>query len=168
MKTTIIISLILCMIEFVAIVLISPLAKPAFILRFLPEDVKEKAAGHPEPPRFKQMIAYLILVLFIISFLAGFIFLGIDGLKNGYGYWKLVGRFVLSLYTIKIFDIVVQDQWLVMTLGYYKKIFPETADCEGWKNRKWNNKNQLTRLIAYPFLCMISAGIFVLIQSHSI
>ena len=165
MKTTIMISLILCIVQFAVIVIISPMAKPALILRFLPEDVREKAAGHPEPSRFKQMIAHVLTGLFIILFLAGFIFLGIDGLKNGYGYWKLVGRFVLSLYIIKVFDIVVQDQWLVMTYGYYKKIFPETADCEGWKDRKFNNKKQLIRLIAYPFLCMVSAGIFILLQS---
>lgn len=91
MKTTIIISLILCIVEFTVIVIISPLAKPALVLRFLPEDVREKAAGHPEPPRFKQMIAHVLTGLFIISFLAGFIFLGIDGLKNGYGYWNLSG-----------------------------------------------------------------------------
>lgn len=164
MKTTIIISLILCIIEFAVIVIISPMAKPALVLRFLPEDVRKKAEGHPEPPKYKQMIAHILTGLFIISFLAGFIFLGVDGLKNGYGYWELAGRFVLSLYIIKIFDIVVQDQLLVMTFGYYKKIFPETADCEGWENRKFNNKNQLFRLIAYPFLCMIFAGIFVLLR----
>lgn len=69
---------------------------------------------------------------------------------------------VIMLYIIKAFDIIVQDQWLVMTLGFYKKIFPETADCEGWKNRGFNNKNQLVRIVLYPFLCMMTAGMFVL------
>lgn len=140
------------------------MAKPSLVLRFLPKDVRERAAGHPEPPKYKQMIAHVLFAIFAVSFLTGLIFLGVDGLKKGYGYWQLAGRFVLSLYIIKIFDIIVQDQWLVMTSGYYKKIFPETADCEGWKNRKFNNKNQLIRLIAYPFLCMAFAGIFILLR----
>ena len=61
-------------------------------------------------------------------------------------------------------DIVVQDQWLVMTVGYFKKIFPETAECAGWKDRGFNNKNQIIRIILYPFLCMLTAGIFMLFR----
>ncbi|MCR4750104.1 MAG: hypothetical protein K5877_09980 [Lachnospiraceae bacterium] len=57
---------------------------------------------------------------------------------------------------------IVQDQWLVMTVGYFKKIFPETADCEGWKDRGFNNRNQIIRIIAYPFLSMVTAGLFML------
>lgn len=49
-----------------------------------------------------------------------------------------------------------------MTVGYFKKIFSETAECEGWKNRGFNNKNQIVRIIAYPFLRMIVSGIFML------
>lgn len=35
-----------------------------------------------------------------------------------------------------------------MTAGYFKKLFPETAECEGWKNRGFNNKAQIVRIIA--------------------
>lgn len=70
---------------------------------------------------------------------------------------------MVVLYINKAFDILVQDQWLVMTVGFYKKIFPETADCEGWKNRGFNNKKQIVRIVANPFLCMLTAGIFVLL-----
>ena len=97
----------------------------------------------------------------MIAFLVGIIYLGLDGLKNNLGFWQLTLRFVVFLYVMKIFDIVVQDQWLVMTLGYFKKIFPETSDCAGWKNRGFNNKNQIIRIIVYPFLCMLTAGIFM-------
>ena len=50
----------------------------------------------------------------------------------------------------------------MMTVGYFKKIYPETSDCEGWKNRGFNNRNQIIRIITYPFLYMILAGIFML------
>ena len=33
----------------------------------------------------------------------------------------------------------------------------------GWKNRGFNNKKQIVRIIAYPFLCMMTAGIFMLL-----
>ena len=164
MIKSIIVALVLCLIEFLVIVIASPFAKPSLVLHFLPEDVRFAAKNHPEPAKWKQMIAHFMLAVFLLSMLGGIIWLGIDGIKNGYGFWKLTLRFIIMLYVMKIFDILVPDQWLVMTLGYFKKIFPETADCEGWKNRNFNNKNQIIRIIAYPFLCMLLSGIFILIK----
>ena len=43
MINTIIIALILCMIEFLVIVIASPMAKPSLVLRFLPKDIREAA-----------------------------------------------------------------------------------------------------------------------------
>ena len=144
----IIVALVLCIIEFLVIVIASPFAKPSLVLHFLPEDVRLAAKNHPEPAKWKQMIAHFMLAVFLLAMLGGIIWLGIDGIKNGYGFWKLTLRFIVLLYVMKVFDILVQDQWLVMTLGYFRKILPETADCEGWKNRSFNNKNQIIRIIS--------------------
>lgn len=89
MIKSLIVALVLCIIEFLVIVLASPLAKPSLVLRFLPEDVRETAKNHPEPAK--------------------------------------------------------------------------TDECTGWKNRSFNNKNQIVRIIAYPFLSMFLAGVFILI-----
>ena len=134
------------------------------ILGFLPEDIREKAKNHPEPPKHKQIIAYILFIIFIADFIGGIVFLGIDGLKNDYDYWRLAGRFLFVLYINKAFDIIIQDQWLVLSTDYFKKIFPETANCDGWHNRRFNNKNQLKRIFGYPFMCLITAGIFMIFQ----
>lgn len=164
MIKTIVVALVLCLIEILVIVIASPMAKPSLVLRFLPEDVRLAAKDHPEPPKHRQIIAHLLLAFFLIAMFAGMIYLGIDGIKNEYGFWKLTLRFIILLYVMKAFDILVQDQWLVMTVGYFKKIYPETADCEGWKDRGFNNKNQIVRIVAYPLLCMITAGVFMLFR----
>ncbi len=164
MIKTVIIALILCVIEILVIVIASPMAKSSVVLRFLPEDVRNVAKNHVDPPKSKQMIAHFLLAFFLIAMIAGIVFVGLDGIRNEIGYWSLTLRFIVMLYIMKIFDIVVQDQWLVMTVGYFKKIFPETSDCEGWKNRGFNNKNQIIRIVAYPFLCMMTAGIFMLFK----
>lgn len=164
MIKVIVIALLLCIIEIFVIVVASPIAKPSVVLRFLPEDVRSAAKNHDEPPKVKQMIAHLLLAIFLIAMLAGIIYIGVDGIRNGCGFWKLTLRFIVMLYIMKAFDIIVQDQWLVMTVGYFKKIFPETADCDGWKDREFNNKNQLTRIIVYPFLSMVTAGIFMFLR----
>lgn len=100
---------------------------------------------------------------FMNKYVVGIIYVGVLGIKNHVGFWKLAARYIVMLYVMKAFDIVVQDQWLVMTVGYFKKIFPETSECKGWKDRGFNNKNQIIRIVLYPFLAMITAGIFVLI-----
>ena len=51
----------------------------------------------------------------------------------------------------------------VMTVGYLKIIFPETAECAGWKDRGFNNKKQIVRSIVYPFLSMMVVGLFILL-----
>lgn len=164
MIKAVIIALILCIIEILVIVIASPMAKSSVVLRFLPEDVREAAKDHVDPPKHKQMTAHCLLAFFLFAMFAGIIYIGVDGVQSGIGYWSLTFRFIVMLYVMKIFDIVVQDQWLVMTVGYFKKIFPETAECDGWKDRGFNNKNQIIRIILYPFLCMLTAGIFMLFR----
>ena len=163
MINIIIIALILCVIEFLVIVIASPMAKSSLVLRFLPKDIREAAKDHPEPPVYKQIIAHVLLAVFLIIMILGVLYVGIDGIRNGLGYWQLTARYIVLLYVMKAFDIIVQDQWLVMTVGYFKKIYPETSECEGWKDRGFNNRNQMIRIVAYPFLSMITAGVFVLI-----
>ncbi len=129
----------------------SPMARSSVVLRFLPNDVREAAKDHADPPKHKQIIAHCLLAFVLILMFAGIICIGTDGIRNDIGYLQLTLRFIILLYIMKIFDIVVQDQWLVMTVGYFKKIFSETVGCEGWKNRGFNNKNQIISIIQYPF-----------------
>ena len=121
MLSTVIVALVLCVLEITALVVASPMMKPAFLLGFLPEDVRLAAKDHPEPPKSKQILAYLIFAVFIIAMIGGIIFVGMDGVRSGCGFWKLTLRFLVVLYINKAFDILVQDQWLVMTVGFYKK-----------------------------------------------
>lgn len=107
----IIVALVLCIIEFLVIVIASPFAKPSLVLHFLPDDVRLAAKNHPEPAKWKLMIAHFMLAV-LLAMLGGIIWLGIDGIKNGFGFWKLTLRFIVMLYVMKIFDILVQDQWL--------------------------------------------------------
>ena len=66
----------------------------------------------------KQIIAHVLLAVFLITMILGVLYVGIDGIRNGLGYWQLAARYIVLLYVMKAFDIIVQDQWLVMTVGY--------------------------------------------------
>ncbi len=112
MMLTICVALGLCIIESLVIVIASPLAKPSLVLRFLPEDVRLAAKDHKEPPKSKQMMAHVLLIIFLASMIGGIVYLGIDVIRGGYGFWKLTLRIIVLLYIIKAHDIIVQDQWL--------------------------------------------------------
>lgn len=164
MLTEILTAAVICITEFTVIVIASPMAKPSLVLRFLPKDVREAAKHHPEPPLYKQTISHCLLAVFLLVFLGAIVFLGIDGIRKGYGFWRLTGRFLFVLYLCKLFDILVQDQWLVLTYGYYKKLYPETENCAGWQDRSFNKEEQTGRIMIYPFLCLLLAAVFVFLQ----
>ena len=79
MLLAVIVALVLCVLEITALVVASPMMNPAFLLSFLPEDVRLAAKDHPEPPKSKQILAYVIFAVFIIAMIGGIIFIGMDG-----------------------------------------------------------------------------------------
>ena len=38
-----------------------------------------------------------MLVIFLTSMIGGIVYLGIDGVRQGYGFWKLTLRFIILL-----------------------------------------------------------------------
>lgn len=95
------------------------------------------------------------------AYLAALWLLGADGIRRGYGFWLLFGRYMLFLYGYKLFDIVVQDQYIVISRRYYVRFYPETKGCKSWNDRSFNTKNQLIRLIAFPFAAALLAWIML-------
>lgn len=164
MKVTLITLAVICIVEFFAIILVTPLAKPKLLLRFLPKDVYEAGKNHSEPPVYKQILGFIVVIVFCAVYIGAIVFLIKDGIHRDYTYWQMAGRFFIVLYGNKAFDIIVQDQWLVQSTDFFKNYFPETKNCAGWHDRKFNNKKQLPRLICYPFVCLLIAWIAMLLK----
>ena len=141
-----------------ALVLILPyLAPPKLVLRFLPKDVYEAGKDHPAPSKKKQLLGHLLTLLFCGYFLR-IMKENADEIKQErLGFGEAFKRLMVFLYVEKAFDIIVLDQFLCMTSGYYKRSYPETKDCAGWHNRGWNNKQQAARLLLYPIVCGVQA-----------
>lgn len=66
---------------------------------------------------------------------------------------------VPQAYGYKLFDILVQDQYIVISRKYYVRFYPETKTCKSWNDRSFNTKNQVIRLIAFPFISALLAWI---------
>ena len=149
----------ICVLSLVFILTIPSFARTKLFMSFLPGDVREAAGDHPDPPVRKQAVGYLMTAVAAVVYLGALYFLGADGIRRGYGFWLLFGRFMLFLYGYKLFDILVQDQYVVITRKYYVRFYPETKNCKSWNDRSFNTKNQLIRLIAFPFVSALLAWI---------
>ncbi len=126
MITTLTVVAAVCTMSLVLILVIPYFASTKAFMRFLPEDIREAARDHPDPPAGKLIIGYVLTAVFVGAYLAALYFLSADGLRRGYGFWLLFGRYMLFFYGYKLFDILVQDQYIVITRKYYVRSFPET------------------------------------------
>ena len=115
-----------CLLSLAFILIIPHFAATKVLMRFLPRDIREAAEAHPDPSFGKQLIGYLMTALAAAGYIGLLFFLGADGLWRGYGFWMLFGRFMLFLYGYKLFDILVQDQYIVITRKYFVKFYPHT------------------------------------------
>ena len=163
MITTLVALVAVCLLSLAFILIIPHFAATKVLMRFLPQDIREAAKAHPDPPVGRQMIGYLLTALAAAGYVGLLFFLGADGLRRGYGFWLLFGRFMLFLYGYKLFDILVQDQYIVITTKYYVKFYPETKECKSWNDRSFNTQNQMIRLIAFPVVCALMAWITLII-----
>ena len=159
MLTTLIVTAIICLCSLGLILIIPYYGKTGLVTGFLPKDIREASKDHPDPAPGKLLIGYLLTLMMAALFVGGYVFLGADGLRRGYGFAKLWGRYMIALYGYKLFDILIQDQYIVITRQYFVKFYPETKDCPSWHDRSFNTKNQLIRLIAFPFVAALMAGI---------
>jgi hypothetical protein len=152
-----------CLLSLAFILIIPHFEATKVLMSFLPQDIREAAKAHPDPSLGRQIIGYLMTALAAAGYVGLLFFLGADGLRRGYGFWLLFGRFMLFLYCYKLFDILVQDQYIVISRKYYVKFYPETKGCKSWDDRSFNTKNQLIRLIAFPFVCALMAWVALII-----
>ncbi len=148
-----------CALSLLFVLVIPPLAPTKLFMRFLPQDIRDAAKDHPDPPKERRILGYLLTAVFAVAFVGGIVLIGADALRHSCGFRQIFGRYMLLLYGYKVFDILVQDQYLVIKKKYFLRFFPETRDCKSWDDRSFNKSNQLKRLIAFPFVCALMAWI---------
>ena len=161
MITTLIVLAYVCALSLFFILVIPPLASTKLFMRFLPADIREAAKAHPDPPKARRILGYLLTAVFATAYIGAIALIGADALRHGAGFWRIFGRYMLFMYGYKIFDILVQDRYIVIKRKYYLRFFPETAGCKSWDDPDFNKSNQMKRLIVFPFVCALSAWITV-------
>ena len=82
MITTLIVLAGICLLSLAFILTIPSFAKTKLFMKFLPEDIREAAGDHPDPPAGKQAVGYLMTAAAAAIYLGALYFLGADGLRR--------------------------------------------------------------------------------------
>ena len=157
MKMTLLLTLIfivsVCLMLYAAVALI----QNNRLFTTAPKDIQAAAKEHPERFPGAHALGWILAVFSLFMMIGAFVYGGRDGIQEGFGFWQLWLRFAAMLYLWKAFDIVCLD-WLLLTKShFFQYYYPETEGCEGYHQFGFNRKEQIVRLIVFPFAAALMA-----------
>ncbi len=129
-----------------------------------PKDIQAVALEHPERFPGAHLLGWILAVIALIMMIGVFVYGGYDGIRKGYCFWRLTGRFALILYLWKAFDIICLDWYLLTKSHFFQRYYPETEGCRGYDSFGFNRREQITRLIVFPFAAMAMALVCTLFR----
>ena len=128
-----------------------------------PKDIQAAAKEHEERFPGARAMGWFLLILCVLAYPGAFVYAGWDGVRRSYGFWQFFGRFLTMLYLVKAFDIICLD-WLLLTKShFFQHYYPETEGCAGYHQFGFNRKEQLTRIVLFPFVSLLLAWLCTLI-----
>ena len=128
-----------------------------------PKDIQATVVPHEERFPGARILGWFLLLLCAALLLGTFIYAGWDGNQNNYGFWQFFWRFLAMLYLWKAFDIICLDWFLLTKSHFFQHYYPETEGCAGYHQFGFNRKEQLTRIVLFPFVSLLLAGICTLL-----
>lgn len=161
--STLLITILFCGIMFLAIwtgVALYPISK---LSSFLPEDMQKKLKDHKPPYQGANILGIILMIIEIVALIGVMVYMVWDGIQNSFTFGQFYARFLIVLYSEKLFDILFLDYFLITRTHFFQHYFPETEGCDGYKQFGYNKKEQIGKLIAYPFVCALAAWLCTLI-----
>lgn len=162
MGVTLILSLILMAALFFMIFVAVALVQDRRLFKSAPKDIQAAALEHEEPFHGARAIGWVLLIITMLIFLAAFLYGAWDGLQYGFTFWQFVGRFLTMLYLLKAFDFIFLDWFLLTKSHFFQYYYPETEGCAGYHQFGFNRKEQLVRIIIFPFVALFAAWLCTL------
>ena len=129
------------------------------LMDFFPEDIKEKAIDHKPPFKTAPIIGWICMILCMLGFIGVIVYGGWDGVQRDYSFWDFLGRFLIILFGVKVFDIIGLDLILITKTHFFQHYLPETEGCAGYHNFGFNRKEQIKQIITLPFAALLAAWI---------
>lgn len=162
MKVTLILSAVLMASLFLMLWAAVALVQDRRFFTTAPKDIQAVVREHEAPFRGARALGWVLLIASVVMMAAAFVYGGWDGIRKDYGFWQFTGRFLTMLYLMKAFDIIFFDWFLLTKSHFYQHYYPETEGCAGYHQFGFNRKEQLVRIILFPFVAMLLAWICTL------
>lgn len=143
----------------IAYILIGVFLIPKFAVTSMPEDIKTIIRNRPDYPKWRTALGYACAAIIVLGLLGVLIYAGADAVNNNFSFLQIFVRFLILLMGYKAFDIICLDWWLITKSHFFQKMFSETEGCEGYSQFGFNRKKQIVRVIAFPIVSLIVAGI---------
>ena len=164
MAVTIIITAVICITMFLGIWGAAAFMPPRRVAKWLSEDLQKVMNTLPDKSKGSIIIGTVILICACAAYVGEMIFAAYDGIKNDFTYWQFFVRFLIIFYGVKAFDIIVLDYFLITKTKFFQHFYPETEGNSGYHQFGFNKKQQITRLVSFPFICLAMAGICMLFK----
>ena len=165
MLLTAVLSLAGCIAFFLMILGVTVTLPSPMLISFFPEDVQERLRQRVEnkPMTFKRAMGWVILAAFCLFYIGIIVYGASDGIKNGYSFWQFLLRFLIIGASIKVFDIVFFDYFILTRTRFFQHFFFLLEGCKGWKDFGFNRKQQIRQCIVISVCCLICAFICTLL-----
>lgn len=157
MLVALMLSLTLMAALFLLILVAVALVKDRRFFKSAPKDIQAAALEHEEPFRGAKIIGWTLLVIIVLIFPAAFLYGAWDGLRHDFTFWQFAGRFLAMLYLMKAFDIIFLDCFLLSRSNFFQHFYPETKGCAGYHQFGFNRREQLARIVIFPFIALLLA-----------
>ena len=164
MKLTLILSLILMAALLLMLYAAVALVQSKKLFGSAPKDIQEAITEHKERFPRARRLGWKLLILAVFVFLGAFIYGAWDGVQNNYSLWMFFGRFLTMLYLLKAFDIIFLDWFLLTRSHFYQHYYPETEGCAGYRQFGFNHKQQIGKIVLFPFIALLLAWICTILR----
>ncbi|MCR4856445.1 MAG: hypothetical protein K5908_09770 [Erysipelotrichaceae bacterium] len=166
MKLTILLGFVLMIDLFLLLWIAVGMVKDKRLFTSAPKDIQEVALEHDEDYPGQRYLGWFLLMLCAAVYAGTYVYGAYDGIRNGFGFWDFFFRFLIMSYLLKAFDIIFLDYFLLTKSHFFQHYYPETQGCEGYHSFGFNRREQLTRIVLYPFFCAFLSFACVLIEGH--
>lgn len=82
-----------------------------------------------------------------------------DGIRNGFGFFRFFGRYLIMLYCMELYDILFFDWFLLCHSNFFPHFYPELKGIVGPHMFGYNKRTHILHFLLYIPLCAVIAGI---------
>ena len=122
-----------------------------------PKEVQE--AVQPKQERFtgQHAVGWCMLIAALIMMLGAVLLGAWDGIRNGFVFRQFFTRFLVMLWSMKLFDILVFDWFLLCRSNFFPHYYPEVKGVLGTHLFGYNFKSHLKEMFAHIIISLLLA-----------